>query len=357
MLTYTDMEARHSGAKDETIAVIDDRLSQKLSLMSLIAAAMVVMIHSFPQSAYTHFIGRYVVAALTDGICEIAVPYFFLASGFFFASHIREEGWYRRELKKRIRTIVIPFVIWCLIYGIYMASRKVVGNICSGREIFANFPHGWIALSWIGLYPLDRPIYGLLWFLRALMVYFFISPLLVFLVRKFGWCFICFLFLLFLLVNALYPLGSGAAGRFFYFVFSVRGLAYFTLGIQLRRSPQTWRRAPFALIPGIALIVLGMFTSHIAYMRHMLAVGLLLWGVFSILPDIHLSAFWRSVSFPIFLTHSFFSEPLLVFMGGQTVNCVVLAVFVFVVSLIASICLARMIRTFPRVAAVLFGFR
>ena len=345
------------GTRDETIAVIDERLSRKLSLMSLVAAAMIVLIHSFPESAYSHFIGRYVVAALADGICEIAVPYFFLASGFFLATHIREDGWYGREVLKRVKTILVPFVIWCVIFGIYMAGRKIAGNVYSGREIFANFPHGWRALSWIGLYPLDRPIYGALWFLRALMIFFLISPLLVALVRKLGWTFIGFLFLLYMLVSAFYPLSSGSAGRFFHFVFSVRGLAYFTLGIQLRRSPKVWRSSVFALVPGIVLMVIGILTPCMSYLRHIVEVALLLWGVFSVLPDIHLSAFWRSASFPIFLVHGFFAESLLAIIGDQRVNCIVLAVFVFVVSMIASMCVVRMIRVFPRASAVLFGCR
>ena len=345
------------GTRNETIAAIDERLSRKLSLMSLVAAAMIVMIHSFPPSAYGHYIGKYVVAVLKDGICEIAVPYFFLASGFFLASHIQEEGWWSREVRKRVKTIVVPFVIWCAIFGIYMAGRKLAGNVCSGREIFANFPHGWRALSWIGLYPLDRPMYGALWFLRALMVFFLISPLLVALVRKLGWVFIGLLFLLYMFVNAFYPLDSGNAGRFFHFVFSMRGLAYFTLGIQLRRNPQIWRSATFALPLGIILIMVGFVTSHVSYMRYVVEVALLLWGVFSILPDVHLSAFWRSASFPIFLVHAFFVESLLAIVGDQRVNCIVLAAFVFVLSMIASIGVVRAIRIFPRASAVLFGCR
>ena len=341
---------------DETVAVIDDRLSRKLSLMSLIAAVMVVMIHSFPASVYDYFVGRYVATAVKDSICEIAVPYFFLASGFFLASHIREAGWYRREMLKRIKTIVMPFFAWCAIYGVYMVGRIIVANICGGCEIFANFPQGVRALSWIGLYPFGVPVYGLLWFLRSLMLFFLISPLLVASVRKFGWLFVCFLFFLYLFIDAFYPLRSGVFGRFCYFVFSVRGLAYFTLGIQLRRSPQAWRSAAFALIPGIVLMTVGMFTSYVASLRHILAVGLVLWGVFSILPDIRLSAFWRSASFPIFLVHTFFVESFSAIIG-QRVNCVVHAFIVFVVSMLASICAVRVIRKFPRTSAILFGCR
>ena len=46
------------------------------------------------------------------GLGKIAVPFFFLASGYFLAGHLDEDGWYGRKVKKRVFSLVIPLLLW-----------------------------------------------------------------------------------------------------------------------------------------------------------------------------------------------------------------------------------------------------
>ena len=63
----------------------------------------------------------------------MAVPFFFFISGFFLSGHVHEDGWVRRELRKRMKTLVVPYFIWVVIavlfsFAFWFTVQK------SGRE-------------------------------------------------------------------------------------------------------------------------------------------------------------------------------------------------------------------------------
>ena len=53
----------------------------------------------------------------SEGICRVAVPIFFLVSGYLF--FVKLEEWNTNiwidKLKKRVKTLLIPYVLWNLI--------------------------------------------------------------------------------------------------------------------------------------------------------------------------------------------------------------------------------------------------
>ena len=100
---------------DNRPIVISARTSQRMSIMSFVCACMIVAIHSTPSPELgtwqwwaVNFLGR-------DGLCRAAVPWFFFASGFFLARHFGESGWYKEAISVRMRTLVVPFVLWGII--------------------------------------------------------------------------------------------------------------------------------------------------------------------------------------------------------------------------------------------------
>lgn len=86
---------------------ISSETSRKISNIGLLCALMVVCIHTpwplkMPSLAIVHFLRR--------GIGQMAVPFFFAVSGVFLAAHFKESDWYKRELAKRVRTLLLPYV-------------------------------------------------------------------------------------------------------------------------------------------------------------------------------------------------------------------------------------------------------
>ena len=41
-----------------------------------------------------------------------------MASGSFLAGHMGKPGWYPREMKKRFRTLLLPYVLWPLLFAV-----------------------------------------------------------------------------------------------------------------------------------------------------------------------------------------------------------------------------------------------
>ena len=73
-------------------------LSSKMANMAFFCAVLVVFMHvgnPEPVGAFPWFFIKFFHEILGN----MAVPYFFMASGFFLAGHMEEPGWYPREMK------------------------------------------------------------------------------------------------------------------------------------------------------------------------------------------------------------------------------------------------------------------
>lgn len=62
--------------------------------------------------------------AISEGICHVAVPTFFLISGFLFCKNIEKWNWLRwgNKVKRRVRTLLAPYVFWNLLNAIFNVS-------------------------------------------------------------------------------------------------------------------------------------------------------------------------------------------------------------------------------------------
>ena len=145
---------------------IEVALSNKFANMAILCAALVVIIHCRP--CFEPGTGAWWVKQMVEeGICLIAVPFFFTASGFFLAGRIGENEWYRRAIVKRMRTLVVPFVLWNIMFILFSAGLD--GHFPSSIE-------SWI--DYLGLHPSRFPALSPLWYVRALCVLVLLSPLL-----------------------------------------------------------------------------------------------------------------------------------------------------------------------------------
>lgn len=142
-------------------------LSSKIKLISLICTIMVVYRHAHTYEAFhgDESWGTYMLVA--NGITyitSIAVPYFFLISGFlFFKQPYYANGNYRTMLKKKTKTLLVPFLIWNMLAFIPLwFSGKIV-----------------VEEHWY-MYVVDllhSDYNGPLWYVRTLMLLMLLSPL------------------------------------------------------------------------------------------------------------------------------------------------------------------------------------
>lgn len=145
---------------------------------------------------------------LRQCIAELAVPTFFLMSGFlfFYKTNSFTLEKYEYKLKKRFHSLLIPYIVWNLIYMVYMIlvqtlvpsmtspDRKMILDY-SMIDFLDSFWH-YDGVSYGG------PIYGPLWFIRDLIVLVILSPIFYYVIKKTKYLFI-------LLISLLYIAGIG----------------------------------------------------------------------------------------------------------------------------------------------------
>ena len=224
--------------------VIPSDLSTKLTVLSFLAACSVVLIHTRPRaltfvdSPANEWISTFVSRTTTT----YAVPLFFAISGYLFAvkSNLGQQPhWYSITLRKRIRTLLVPYLIWCTIYAVTFIPFKIVGNYFAGRDLLFNtFLHPPLRSIMIlgqiyGLDPTGVPAGLIMWYVRNLLLLFLVSPLFIPVFKK---RFTAILFLIFTAGLFLFE-WKLPCSTFWDYGFSLKGLFAFPLGMYFAFYP------------------------------------------------------------------------------------------------------------------------
>lgn len=147
------------------------RISDKIKVVSFIATIFVVYRHSLNFLAFFGtWKGMGYSAWVQNGfmtLTQIAVPYFFLISGFFFfkrsyyegflCGHIEDSSWLKM-LYVKFRTLFIPFIFWNVVGLLVLVITKQEYKL----DIISFLNSDW---------------YGPLWYVRDLMTLMFVVPL------------------------------------------------------------------------------------------------------------------------------------------------------------------------------------
>ena len=139
----------------------------RMTYVSAVMIALIAFIHLPAVEADWYGAWR---AWGVDGICRLGVPWFFFASGVYFARHIGEGGgWYGREIRKRVGGLLVPYFILNLIWFPCMLALNWIGTRYFAYPANVTLSLGWIVKG-LGFSPVDWPIVVPTWFLRALFV-------------------------------------------------------------------------------------------------------------------------------------------------------------------------------------------
>lgn len=101
--------------------------SKNFAVMSFVCAVLIVYLHT--GCAAKNEIALGLLHKTISSLCRIAIPWFFFASGFFLAKHIGEKGWWHNAIRKRIRTLLVPFWIWgAAIFLVHVLIALLIKN-------------------------------------------------------------------------------------------------------------------------------------------------------------------------------------------------------------------------------------
>lgn len=163
--------------------------SQKLKVLSLFLIVLVVYIHSY----YLEAENGHPIALSVQRICGgnglscIANPLFFTISGFLFFNGISHVKDCMNKIWKRMRTLLIPYILWnCIFLLWYILLQNIpgIGGFINSDMMSKIFGGSIIR----GLYELlITPAAFQLWFLRDLIIMVICSPLLYLMCKYMKW--------------------------------------------------------------------------------------------------------------------------------------------------------------------------
>lgn len=329
---------------------ISDRVSNKLRNMSIICALLVVIIHCRPHFEHAS-LAWWVKEVLENGVCEMAVPFFFLVSGFFIAAKIFD-GVYKDEIVKRVRTLLVPYFCWVLMFLSF--------GMCVSRRFFVP------SLGQMGFDPFCCPALSPLWYVRALFCLALLSPVILFCLKRCPRVTLITLACLYGLICPYVPMPCWGPIQDLARVgpLPVLGLFYFSLGMAIRlgmfNSSNRRVLSTLCVIVGIALIAFRAISVYsgkgwIGAYCGFFAIPFLMYGGYCLMPEKSMPKIVVAASFPIYVIHKFFYPIVLHWCDKNTLFGYLFAsTFVFCLSFVTSVAIRKWL---PRFAAVVFGGR
>ena len=163
----------------------DSLTSQTIEWLRFPLAILVVLLHAGAVGMNSNLEVYHTLSVLTTGgVCRIAVPCFFLISGYLFFRDMKEwnKARWKEKLIRRIHSLFIPYIIWNLIafaaFFIYSYVRAKLGSLDLSffeeeKAVYFS-PDFWhILWDWYDGMPIDYP----LWFVRDLILFTICTPL------------------------------------------------------------------------------------------------------------------------------------------------------------------------------------
>jgi len=203
------------------VAVDAEYLSQKLRIFSFILMGMVVYIHAYninvtfegtqyavakASSGRIFSWAAFIQEFISDGLCRVAVPYFFMISSYLLFAKYSPSYTFRNfaeALKRRFKTLVIPFFI-VSVGGLLLVVflQKLPGTDVFFRAYKLENLNTKLVLYKLFLLPVSYQ----LWFINYLFFCVLISPVIYWFIRFAGAYYIFGLLILWIDYNLQYKL-------------------------------------------------------------------------------------------------------------------------------------------------------
>lgn len=174
--------------------------SDTIEWLRFVCATFVVFIHASGGDAksYDNSFYDFLRIFLSEGICLVAVPSFFLISGYLFFQKLDNYniGKYKQKIKNRLKTLLVPYIIWNILAYVVFVLTNITHGI-GMNESWGRVSYGSLWNAHGGL-PFNNP----LWFVRDLMVLCLLAPLIYFAIKRVGIMF-CLLLVFYILIYGL----------------------------------------------------------------------------------------------------------------------------------------------------------
>jgi peptidoglycan/LPS O-acetylase OafA/YrhL len=219
------------------------------------------------------YLTDFVRTLISQGVARLAVPLFFLMSGyFFFLGFTWSWQGYGQKLAARAKTLLLPYLFWTIL----VVVTRFLGQSIPLAKAYFSGDGGLIAD--LSVYDLANAVLGFtrapeayhFWFIRDLMLLMLLSPLIIFLLRYLALPFLGAVFAAW--ITAKWPLYTpDAVGVLFFslgnylamkrrslFIFDRYGKWFVLAYIPVVLADVIWYEAPFNLCLHRCGIVIGL---------------------------------------------------------------------------------------------------
>ncbi|MGJ7041535.1 succinoglycan biosynthesis protein ExoH [Shinella sp. BE166] len=167
---------------------IDATVSARINMMRIVLITGIIFVHVPYDPATSPYLGQFggldwLRVFLADSLFRIGVPCLSAISGFL----LFHRGWqafdYRKTLRTKASTILVPFLLWntAFLVLVYAAQSRGIGFGYLPDVVNAT-PRDWMNLALaIETWPINIPLY----FLRDLLLCLLLSPLIALAIRHY----------------------------------------------------------------------------------------------------------------------------------------------------------------------------
>ncbi|MEE9330721.1 MAG: acyltransferase [Methylophilaceae bacterium] len=266
---------------------IDSKSSERIALLRFPMIIGIVFIHAYGSNhkfiggqinlVSTGFFAQLIQDLLSQGVARLAVPMFFLISGYFFFLGL---NWsisnYKKQIIKRFKSLVVPFLFWNLIVLIaYIAIQEIpaMHNMLSGdKQKILTYNMMELLNTFFGF--TQYPIAYQFWFIRDLIIISIASPIVYYMVKKAPFAYILVLLALWLIDY--WPI----------YIPSLASLLFFSIGAFLAINHISFFKydhyGKVMLSIYILVLILDVLTKRLWFSQYVHHVGIL-FGLMSVL--------------------------------------------------------------------------
>lgn len=355
--------------------ILEKKQSELINACRFPLMVLVVLIHGgaavlSPYSTFFNNVDMFelISRGISQNLATIAVPCFFLISGFLFFKNINNftSQVYFNQLRKRAFTLLIPYLLWNILFiGVILLKNYIF--IAKGVEVddLYHLLHKkmWVELLWSDEFPINYP----LWYLRDLICMVLLAPAFYFYFRYLN----IFGVLLIILINLL-GIDTGIPGL------SITGLTYFGIGSYLALNKRNIR-VEFSAVNYLCLIGAILFgslsyyfidTPYFLFLNRMYIIfGIVTFfnGIAFLIKNRNVKLNLMRLAAPVFFiycVHAFYFIEFLrgffsrTFLAHSEFGLII--TYFLITPLVLSICIALyyvLVRFFPIVMSLLLGYR
>lgn len=162
----------------------DNLLGKNIDKVTTICTLLIIFLHSYNyEAANSNYTLSFIIQNfISNGLTRTAVPIFFIVSGYlYFNNKNVSHSFFTGQLKKRIRSLGIPFLVWSLGGFLLFMTGKFIPVT---SNYFNSFSIEKLSLYDVFIKLLVFPVPYQLWFLQILLICSILAPVIWFLINK-----------------------------------------------------------------------------------------------------------------------------------------------------------------------------